>query len=496
MNRSEVLKTGLFPGALAGLVGGLLFGTAMSELGRLSTIAELVRTDSSAVGFIVLMVVATLLGAGFGILVWSQRPGAGETLFWGLVYGTFWWYLGTLTLLPLFRGDGLAWNVAEAQSELPVLLGLALYGTGTALALVVLRWRHHVQADSGSFDGAAIVRGGLAGLLSAALLGWALDAQDQLRVFTGGLADDSRAVAWLVVLVVGLIAGAVFALLYPRPTDGAGAGLIRGTVYGFLWWVVGGLTVLPLIGGEGLNWSFSEVRGLFFTIPGYLLFGAGVGLSYQWLGALVRLLFSDHIGGSGEEGVGTQGLRILGRSVLGGLVGGLLFSFIMAQIGFLPYVADLVGAKSSATGFFVHLVIAVLVGTSYGVLFRRQCYDLGSALGWGVSYGFFWWILGPLTLMPIFLGSTPQWNIDAASMAFPNLIGHLAYGAGLAVTFYLLEARYSPWWIPRTQVEESRVARRKEQVLTSAPALWTVLVAIGLTLPILLGTDTAVPLYK
>ena len=39
-------------------------------------------------------------------------------------------------------------------------------------------------------------------------------------------------------------------------------------------------------------------------------------------------------------------------------------------------------------------------------------------------------------------------------------------------------------------------ARRKEQVLTSAPALWTVLVAIGLTLPILLGTDAAVPLHK
>ena len=211
-------------------------------------------------------------------------------------------------------------------------------------------------------------------------------------------------------------------------------------------------------------------------------------LFYQWLGALVRLLFSDYVAIGDEEGAGTQGLRIGGRSVLGGLAGGLLFSLVMLQIGFFPKVADLIGATSSVTGFFVHLVIATLVGISYGVLFRRESYDLGSALGWGVSYGFFWAILGPLTLMPVFLGSPPQWTVEAAAAAFPNLIGHLAYGAGLGITFYLLEARYRPWWVPRTRADAARVARRKEQVLTSAPALWTLLVAIGLTLPVLVST--------
>jgi hypothetical protein len=227
---------------------------------------------------------------------------------------------------------------------------------------------------------------------------------------------------------------------------------------------------------------------VFAALPGYLLFGAAVALFYQWLGGLVNLLFSDIIGDTGDEGVGTQGLRIVGRSVLAGLVGGLLFSLVMFQIGFLNSVADLVGATSPVVGFFVHLGISILIGTSYGVLFHRQTYDVGSALGWGVSYGFFWSILGPVTLMPIFLGSVPQWTVGAVASAFPNLIGHLAYGAGLGVIFYLLEARFSPWWIPRRQAQAVRVARQKEQVLTAAPALWTLLVAIGLTLPVLLGS--------
>ena len=200
----------------------------------------------------------------------------------------------------------------------------------------------------------------------------------------------------------------------------------------------------------------------------------------------MHLLFSDLIGTGDQESIGTQGLRILGRTVMGGLAGGLLFSLIMLQTDFLPSVADLVGSNSEVAGFFVHLAIAQLVGASYGLLFRRQSYGVGSALGWGVSYGLLWSILGPLTLMPVFLGSAPQWTAEAMAQVFPSLIGHLVYGAGLGVTFYLLEARYNPWWITRTQLQARLVTLRREQALTSGPALWIIVIIIGSTLPILL----------
>ena len=68
------------------------------------------------------------------------------------------------------------------------------------------------------------------------------------------------------------------------------------------------------------------MRAVFPTLPGFLLFGAGVALIYPWLDDVIALLFSDPATGGNEEGVGTQGLRIVGRSALAGLVGGLLFS--------------------------------------------------------------------------------------------------------------------------------------------------------------------------
>jgi uncharacterized membrane protein YagU involved in acid resistance len=484
----EIWRTGLLPGVLAGLVGGLVFGPTMSGIGQLTAISSMAHIGSALVGFIIVLVGATLIGAGFGALVWYQQPGAGETLFWGLVYGAFWWYLGPLTLLPLVRGNGATWTLDSIQAAFSVLPGLVLYGAILGLVLVFFQGRQHYPDKALHINGGALFRGGLAGLFAAGLLGAALNSQNQLLNATNLTEDASKLAAWLITLLIGVLAGLGFALLYPRPTDGAGAGLIRGTVYGFFWWVLAPLTLVPLFGGAELAWSLEEVQAVFATLPGYLLFGAAVALFYQWLGGLVNLLFSDIIGDTSDEGVGTQGLRIVGRSVLAGLVGGLLFSLVMFQIGFLNSVADLVGATSPVVGFFVHLGISILIGTSYGVLFHRQTYDVGSALGWGVSYGFFWSILGPVTLMPIFLGSVPQWTVGAVASAFPNLIGHLAYGAGLGVIFYLLEARFSPWWIPRRQAQAVRVARQKEQVLTSAPALWTLLVAIGLILPVLLGS--------
>ncbi|MGD8624879.1 MAG: hypothetical protein PVJ34_10100 [Anaerolineae bacterium] len=470
----DLIRGGLIPGALAGLVGGLILGATMP------TIASLVQAESALVGLVLHLVAAAIIGAGFGLLVWRQRFHAGEMLFWGLAYGTLWWFLGPLTLLPLLLGQGLAWDLASAQATFPSLLGHMLYGAGTGLAFSLIK-RARRPAPG------ALLRGVLAGLLAAWFLGKMLAAQGQLLTLSAVMGAESMAFAWLAALLLGLLAGLAYAALYPRPFDSAGAGLTRGMVYGFFWWVAGGLSLLPLLSGAGLTWSLAAARQAFATLPGYLLFGAALALLYQWLDGLVRLLFSDTIGRDGAESIGTQGLRALGRGALAGLVGGLIFTLVMVQLGVLPAVASLIGATSSLTGLVVHLVISNLIGASYGLLFRHQSYDLPSALGWGVSYGFFWWILGFLTLMPILLGTTPRWTVEVAAGSFPSLVGHLAYGAGLALVYYRLEARYNPWWISHTQAEAEHVARRKEQVRTSAPALWVLVVVLALTVPVILG---------
>ena len=137
-----------------------------------------------------------------------------------------------------------------------------------------------------------------------------------------------------------------------------------------------------------------------------------------------------------------------------------MFGVARVEIGALTTVADLVGFTSHIAGFVVHIVITFIVGSSYGLLFRRQSHDIGSVPGWGASYGFIWWNIGPLTFMPAFLGTTPIWSAETAASVFPNLVGHLAYGAGVGVTFHLLESRYSQWLVPRRQADVKRLEHR------------------------------------
>jgi hypothetical protein len=70
---------------------------------------------------------------------------------------------------------------------------------------------------------------------------------------------------------------------------------------------------------------------------------------------------------------------------------------------------------------------------------------------------------------------------------FPSLIGHLAYGAALGLTYVRLETRVRPWWLSRSEAETVRAYAAREQLLSSAPALWAFVVLIALTMPVLVG---------
>lgn len=480
---TEFIKKSAALGALAGSITGILFAllpAMMKVPGSASPFgAPLPGTESALLA----IAAAALGGTSFGILVSRQRFGAGEMLFWGMAYGILKWFIVPLTLVPLLRGAGFAWTVGGSQASLPQLLESLLSGATTALVFAALRRPVAIQA--GSYWG-PLVRGGAAG--AGAVFGLALILRTHAPQSALALALDSGTMSAVrpAPLLMGALGAMGFAACYPSPS-GAGPGLIRGTMYGFFWWVAGSLTIVPLIHGREVAWSLIDVRAHFPMLPGHVLAGAAVALLYQWITTAVRSLFADDADTMDEEGLAARGMALIGRGALSGMVGGLFFTIVMVRINDLPAVARLVGASSPWTGFTVHLLIAETIGASYGLLFAGRSHDLGSALGWGVSYGFFWWILGALTLAPLLLGTGPRWTAVEAGALLPSLVGHVTYGAGLGITFHLLEAHHSPWWIPRTEIEEMTTARRRDQVLTSAPALWALVVMVALVLPILLA---------
>ena len=129
------------------------------------------------------------------------------------------------------------------------------------------------------------------------------------------------------------------------------------------------------------------------------------------------------------------------HGVYGGLVGGVVFGAMMAMMGMLPMIGNMVGSPSAWIGFLVHMMISATIGGSFAVLLDAsgQRGDVGSGLAYGVA----WWMLGPLTLMPVFMGMGlgVNWNVAGMTAAMPSLVGHLIFGAILGVTYRWLRGR-------------------------------------------------------
>ena len=137
--------------------------------------------------------------------------------------------------------------------------------------------------------------------------------------------------------------------------------------------------------------------------------------------------------------------RNLKLGVSGGLAGGAVFGAMMAMMGMLPMIGKMVGHPSAVTGFLVHLGISAVIGASFAILFDRLVQSASGGLGYGLFYGAIWWLLGPLTLMPLMMGMGfgVNWNATAASQMLPSLVGHLIYGAILGVSYAWLQSRRS-----------------------------------------------------
>lgn len=133
-------------GALAGVVGGVVFGVLMAMMGMLPMVGMLIGVNNAVVGFAVHLVNSAVIGIVFGVLAWPLAGKIGPLLGAGVVYGVVWWVLGALLIMPLWLSvtadpmmRDMVFHIGTDQWW--SLLGHVLYGLVTAAVLYGLRRR-------------------------------------------------------------------------------------------------------------------------------------------------------------------------------------------------------------------------------------------------------------------------------------------------------------------------------------------------------------------
>jgi hypothetical protein len=231
-------------------------------------------------------------------------------------------------------------------------------------------------------------------------------------------------------VLVGSAYGLIFALLFGRRANSPGAGLIWGLGYAFLLWVAVPAGILPVATGAMPSMGMlSTAQAHFPELVAYLIcFGMPLGVALGFLGLRSRAVRPRY---SLSHALSLGGLA--------GIVGGWAFGKWMAQANFFPLIAGLVKSQSANVGMTLHFIIAVVIGATFGLLFQRDVLGYGSCMGWGLGYGIFWWFLGPLTIMPLWLGNPLEWSIGRADALFGSLIGHIIYGVLLGSVYATLD---------------------------------------------------------
>src|ERR671923_807793 len=141
----------------------------------------------------------------------------------------------------------------------------------------------------------------------------------------------------------------------------------------------------------------------------------------------------------------------LSASIIAGLIAGVVFGLMMqlmmaptpegGRMPVLAMVGQIVGSPTIGMGWLYHLFNSAVIGAIFGWLLGGRAHSYGAGIGWGAAYGFAWWILGGLVLMPVLLGMpafAPLMMPEMRMVAVGSLIGHLVYGVILGAAFVWL----------------------------------------------------------
>ncbi len=434
------------------------------------------------------IMLGAIYGLGFAVLAAPRATTPGAGLLWGLAYALLLWLLNPLGASSVLGGTTPDAMLDALRSRFPALVAhLLCFGMPLGIALGTVRGFEAQRGEIPFSLPRALFAGGFAGVIGGWAFGKWMAKVDFFPLITGLVNSASSTVGMALHFLFAIIIGATFGLLFQRDIRGYGSSLGWGLGYGLLWWFLGPLTLLSLLQGVPLDWSYVHGANLFGSLIGHIVYGILVGLLYAvldrlWVGFFIE---SDPLRRT-PASAGAQTLRSLSWGFIASLVGGLLFSLVMASTGALSRIAAIVDSSSPTLGFLIHLTISIPIGVSYAVLFQRESPTIGAGMMWGMLYGLVWWFLGPLTFFPILLSGTFSWTCEAANAALPELVGHLLYGAVTAVVFLSLERRYDAWLLvdPRIAAREQLLRR---PIGTPAPALWLFTLSLGLLLPILLG---------
>lgn len=131
------------------------------------------------------------------------------------------------------------------------------------------------------------------GLLGGVLFGAMMQMMGMMGMVAMLVGSEAVGVGWIVHLAISAVFGSVYALILGPRTSSFGRGVLLGSGYGAIAWVIGALVLMPL--GLGMTeMVFTVGQDQIMSLIGHLVFGVVLGVVYHAMS--VRTPQPDHTG--------------------------------------------------------------------------------------------------------------------------------------------------------------------------------------------------------
>lgn len=130
-----------------------------------------------------------------------------------------------------------------------------------------------------------VAAGIVAGLVGGLAFGVLMQATGVIPIVAMLVGSDSIVVGWLVHLAISAFIGASFAVLFGRHTTTVARSAAIGLGYGVVWWILGGLLLMPLRLGMD---PFTFGTAAWQSLAGHLIYGLLLGAGYALVAPRLR----------------------------------------------------------------------------------------------------------------------------------------------------------------------------------------------------------------
>lgn len=132
----------------------------------------------------------------------------------------------------------------------------------------------------------------------------------------------------------------------------------------------------------------------------------------------------------------------MSQGVVAGLFAGIIFSFFLIIGGIGVPLGNIIGMPTELGTIIVHLMINVLAGLIFVMVFNRFIHSWAIAGALGFLFGLALWAIGSMTFLPSLSAGEPlfsKWNEIGLQANRYLLMGHMVYGLSLGLSYCFLK---------------------------------------------------------